>query len=105
MSKLTDRPVGAWDMFKTAHICRVCAQRVDATKLHKHKEEHIRRGDVWTAPCKLNGHPARGVCTLRNHYDACQVTDRLKNNWMCWRDGVLFEFDTGPKEARKEVIV
>uniref|UniRef100_A0A6M3XGH0 Uncharacterized protein n=1 Tax=viral metagenome TaxID=1070528 RepID=A0A6M3XGH0_9ZZZZ len=44
---------------------------------------------VWSAPCKLNGQPSEGVCLLREHYDACQVTSMLKNNWMCWRDGIL----------------
>lgn len=45
-------------------------------------------------PCKLNSQPSIGYCTLKEYYDDCLVSEygkRMKNNWMCWRDGILKE--------------
>ena len=96
------------EMFETKRTCKICGQEVPQEQISEHRKQHIEKGDVWSAPCKLSGQPsvqmvrslftqrdrkvrnARGVCLLREHYDACQVKDMLKNNWMCWRDGILF---------------
>jgi len=78
------------EMWEVKRICKICGQEVPSEQISEHRKQHIKKGDVWSAPCKLNGQPSKGVCLLREHYDACQVTDMLKNNWMCWRDGILF---------------
>lgn len=42
--------------------------------------------------CKLNGKPGKGYCTNEGLYNDCLVSEygkRMKNNWMCGRDGVL----------------
>lgn len=78
------------EMFDIKRTCKICGQEVPSEQTSEHRKQHIEKGDVWSAPCKLNGQPSTGVCLLREHYDACQVKDMLKNNWMCWRDGILF---------------
>ncbi len=82
-------------MFETIRTCKICHHTVLDGDVSKHKQEHVLKGDVWSAPCKLNGKRSKGVCLLKEHYENCQKPDVLgrviKNNWMCWRDGVLLE--------------
>lgn len=54
--------------------------------------------EKFRKPCLLNGKPGVGYCTEEKLYKFCQDPDHsLKNNWMCWRDGILKE-EEKPKE-------
>ena len=39
-------------------------------------------------PCLLSS-PSTGFCRNEECYDYCVNDKNIKNNWMCWRDGVL----------------
>ena len=67
----------------------------------EHNVEFTKREDVsqhewefhtpFKEPCLLNGRPCSGLCTLKEHYEACKPPTKMRNNWMCWRDGILHE--------------
>ena len=40
----------------------------------------------FEAPCRFGG-----LCTDKKLYDSCIKDTRIKNNWMCRRDGILKE--------------
>ncbi|MBW2560774.1 MAG: hypothetical protein JRE40_07965 [Deltaproteobacteria bacterium] len=66
--------------------CKVCGEEVESGQ-KDHLREHIRRGELWHAPCRINGQPCFGHCTDENQYKRCPMRDNLR----CWWDGVLIE--------------
>lgn len=72
--------------------CEVCNQVFEKeTDAEQCLKNHIKNNEIFSAPCKLNGQPSTGVCVRQNHYESCQTKYPYKNNWMCWRDGILIE--------------
>ena len=46
-------------------------------------------------PCRFGG-----FCTEKELYEDCIKDKRMKNNWMCWRDGIL-ERENEPRPIEK----
>ena len=88
--------------YRAIYICSVCGEEVNHTDLDKHKIEHIRNNDVWNAQCKLS-EDRHDVCLFKEHYDACQTTAPIVNNWMCWRDGIMLNINPSPKPLIKMI--
>lgn len=42
-----------WEDYTVKHICKVCGGEIPHNELRKHRLDHILKGDVWSAPCKL----------------------------------------------------
>jgi hypothetical protein len=79
------------EIFEIKIFCKICKVDILQSERLVHLAEHIRKKEAWSQPCKLKGSPyVVGVCISKEHYDACQSSNPLNNNWMCWRDGVLF---------------
>jgi hypothetical protein len=78
-------------IFESKIFCNICKTEIPSYERLAHVAEHIRKKQIWSEPCKLNGHPDNGVCLFKEHYNDCQNKKHpLMNNWMCWRDGILF---------------
>ena len=43
---------------------------------------------LFEAPCRFGG-----TCTVEKLNDYCIRDKRVKNNWICWRDGILRDED------------
>lgn len=41
---------------------------------------------TFKEPCRFGG-----FCTDKKQYENCINDSRMKNNWMCWRDGILLD--------------
>lgn len=79
-------------IFETTVRCKLCGKEFkDGKGAKDHFKDHLRKGDTFSAPCKLNGYPYHGVCTDEQIHNDCLSDPRMKNNWMCWRDGILIE--------------
>jgi len=65
--------------------CMACQAR-RAMKILKLEDvdEHRDEKEKWEKPCRFGG-----TCTDEKLYANCVDDDRMKNNWMCWRDGIL----------------
>lgn len=42
--------------------------------------------EPFSKPCRFSG-----FCTVERLYKSCAKDKRVKNNWMCWRDGIMKE--------------
>jgi len=82
---MSEEEINADNLFERRYFCKICNKTIAPDELVEHRNRHIKDSDVFSAPCKLNGHPSVGVCVIKEHYDNC----KLANNRMCWRDGVL----------------
>ncbi|GAG99843.1 unnamed protein product [marine sediment metagenome] len=68
-------------------------------RFHKLGQWFINHCDVvppFREPCRFGG-----FCLNEKLYNGCINDERMKNNWMCWRDGVLEETN----EPKKYVLV
>lgn len=73
-------------MFETILRCKLCGKEFkDGGGAKDHFKDHIRRGDTFSASCRFG----EGVCTNEQLCNDCISDPRMKNNWMCWRDGIL----------------
>ena len=48
-------------------------------------------------PCRFGG-----FCTDKELYEDCIQDKRVKNNWMCWRDGIMRENQSLATTVRNE---
>ena len=73
---------------------------IDGKALTKKIDDYITQLEEYNERRKFR-EPCRfgGFCRDESLYEDCVKDERMKNNWMCWRDGIL-EKDLGPKPLK-----
>jgi len=61
---------------------------VDAATVIQNAIDRAKETQLFEASCRFGG-----TCTDKRLYEACVKDERMKNNWMCGRDGILKRSD------------